>query len=82
MSLLLTGVVLGASLAILGTLFAAVMIGIHRQERAASLGHRPASLSATLARRILGLYVRTPVWPHGLADGHTEDTHSTKETTR
>jgi hypothetical protein len=61
---------------------AAVTIGIRRQERAASLGHQPGSLSATLARRILGLYVRTPVWPHDLTDDHTEDTHQAKETTR
>jgi hypothetical protein len=82
MSLILTGVMLGASLAVLGIVFAAVTVGIRRQERAASLGHRPTSLSASLARRILGLYVRTPVWPHDLTDDHTEDTHPAKETTR
>ncbi len=32
----------------------AVTIGIHRQEHAASIGHRPASLSAALACRIAG----------------------------
>ena len=48
--------VVGAALTILGLLLIAVTIGIHRQERAASLGHRPASLSAALARRILGLH--------------------------
>jgi hypothetical protein len=82
MSLFLTGIVLGASLAVLGIVFAAVTIGIRRQERAASLGHRPTSLSAILARRILGLYVRTPAGPHGPAGHHTEDTHPAKETTR
>lgn len=82
MSLFLTGIVLGASIAVLGIVFAAMTAGIRRQERAASLGHRPASLSAALARRILGLYVRTPAWPHDLTDDHAEDSHSAKETTR
>lgn len=81
MSLFLTGISVGASLAVLGAVFAAVTIGIRRQERAASLGHRPAGLSAGLARRVLGLYVRTPVRPYRLADDHTEDPHRAKERT-
>jgi hypothetical protein len=78
MSLFLTGVIIGASLAVLGVVFAAVTIGIHRQDRAASLGHRPAGLSAGLARRVLGLHVRTPARP----DDRTEDPHRVKETTQ
>ncbi len=81
MPLFLTGIVIGASLAVLGVVFVAVTIGIHRQERAASFGHRPASVSASLARRFLGLHVRTPDGPRGLSDDHTEDTHPAKETT-
>ena len=54
MSLLLAGAVLGASLTVIALVLIAVTIGIHRQEHAASIGHRPASLSAALARRIAG----------------------------
>jgi hypothetical protein len=78
MSLLLIGIMLGAALAALGILLLAIMIGIHRQERAASLGHRPASLSAALARRILGLHAPDPYDP---ATHHTENTRP-KETRR
>ena len=60
MSLFIVGAVVGSSLAVLGLVLAAVIIGVHCQERAASLGHRPASLSASLARRVLGLHVRAP----------------------
>ena len=69
-------------LAVLGVVLAAVTIGIRRQERAASLGHRPAGLSAGLARRILGLHVLSAARPHGLAADPTEDNHPIKETTR
>ena len=78
MSLLLAGAVLGASITLLALVLIAVTIGIHRQEHAASIGHRPASLSAALARRILGLHTpgaRTP------DPQHTEDTCAEKETT-
>lgn len=78
MSLLLIAILFGAALTILGILLTAVTIGIHRQERAASLGHRPTSLSATLARQVLGLHA-----PRRDDPAHrTEDTHSAKETTR
>ena len=52
MSLLLAGAVVGASTTALALVLLSLMIGIHRQEHAASLTHRPASLSAALARRI------------------------------
>ncbi len=81
MSLFLTGVLIGASLAVLGAVLAAVTIGVHRQDRAASLGHRPAGLSAGLARRVLGLHVRIPARPDGPADDRTEDPHRAKERT-
>jgi hypothetical protein len=77
MSLLLVGVVLGVVLTVLGILLIAVTIGIHRQEHAASLGHRPAGLSAALARHVVGLHAPGPHDP-----AHTEDTHPAKETTR
>ena len=79
MSLLLAGAVLGASVTLLALVLIAVTIGIHRQERAASIGHRPASLSATLARRILGLHTPSARRP----DVHhtDDDTCSAKETT-
>jgi len=76
MSLFLTGVIVGASLAVLGVVFAVVTVGIHRQDRAASLGHR-AGFSAGLARRVLGLHVRTPARP----DDRTEDPQRAKERT-
>lgn len=82
MSLFLAGLLFGASLAVLGVVFAAVTIGIRRQERAASLGHRPASLSASVARRVLGLHVLGSAKPHGLADDPSEDNRPIKETTR
>lgn len=81
MSLFIVGAVVGSSLAVLGLVLAAVIIGVHCQERAASLGHRPASLSASLARRVLGLHVRTPDEANGPSGRHVEDT-PTKETTR
>jgi hypothetical protein len=56
MSLFLAGAVVGAFITLLGLALIAVTVGIHRQEHAASIGHRPASLSATLTRRILGLH--------------------------
>ena len=78
MSLLLAGTVVGASITLLALVLIAVTIGIHRQEHAASIGHRPASLSATLARRILGLHTPDARRPDV---HHTEDTCSAKETT-
>ena len=78
MSLLLIAILFGAALTVLGILLTAVTIGIHRQEHAASLGHRPVGLSAALARRVLGLHAPRPNDPaHRI-----EDTHPAKETTR
>jgi len=77
MSLLLLAILLGATMTVLGLLLIAVTIGIHRQEHAASLGHRPASLSAALARRVLGLHAPRPFDP----PHRTEDAHHAKETT-
>jgi hypothetical protein len=76
--LLLAGAVLGAALTVLALMLIAVTIGIHRQERAASIGHRPAGLSAAIARRILGLHTPGARRPDV---HHTEDTRSAKETT-
>ncbi len=59
MELILTGsalaviVVFVIPLAVLGA-------GIRRQHRAASLTSQPPSLSASITRRVLGLYARTP----------------------
>ena len=79
MSLLLAGAVVGASTTALALVLLSLTIGIHRQEHAASLTHRPASLSAALARRILGLH--TPGQPD--PDPHrTDDSYPAKETTR
>ena len=78
MSLLLAGAVVGASITLLALALIAVTIGIHRQEHAASIGHRPASLSAALARRILGLHTPDAHRP----DVHdNEDSYAEKETT-
>ncbi len=78
MSLLLAGAFLGASLTVIALVLIAVTIGIHRQEHSASIDHRPASLSAALARRILGLHTPNARRP----DVHrAEDTYAEKETT-
>jgi hypothetical protein len=68
MSLLLAGAVVGASITLPALMLIEVTIGIHRQEHAASIGHRPASLSAALARRILGLH--TPRCPQARRPPH------------
>jgi hypothetical protein len=78
MSLVLAGAVVGVSITLLALVLIAVTIGIHRQEHAASIGHRPVSRSAALARRILGLHTSGACGP----DVHpTEDTCLAKETT-
>ena len=41
-------------------LLAVLRAGIRRQHRASSLTCQPPSLSASVARRVLGLYARTP----------------------
>ena len=60
MSLLLAGAVVGASTTALALVLLSLTIGIHRQEHAASLTHRPRSISAALARRVLGLHTPGP----------------------
>lgn len=60
MSLLLVGAVVGASITLVALVLIVVTVGIHRQEHAASLTHRPRSLSAALARRVLGLHTPGP----------------------
>jgi hypothetical protein len=60
MSLLLVGAVVGASITLVTIVLIVVTAGIHRQEHAASLTHRPRSLSAALARRVLGLHTSGP----------------------
>jgi hypothetical protein len=77
MSLLLAGAVVGASITAMVLVLVSLTIGIHRQEHATSLAHRPASLSAALARRILGLHTPGPPDPD-----RTDDNHPAKETTR
>jgi hypothetical protein len=79
MSLLLAGAVVGASTTALALVLVSLTIGIHRQEHAASLTHRPASLSAALARRILGLHTPGPPDP---VPNRTDDNCPAKETTR
>jgi hypothetical protein len=81
-SLFIVGAVVGSSLAVLGLVLAALIIGVHCQERAASLGHRPASLSASVARCVLGLHMRAPDEANGPSARHVEDTPTPKETTR
>jgi hypothetical protein len=60
MSLLLVGAAVGASITLVTLVLIAVTAGIHRQVHAASLTHRPRSLSAALARRVLGLHTPGP----------------------
>ena len=41
-------------------LFAVLRVGTWQQEHAGSLDRRPRGLSAAIARRVFGLYVRRP----------------------
>jgi hypothetical protein len=79
MSLLLTGAVVGASVTVLAAVLTVVTIGIHQQEHAASLARRRLSLSATLARHILGLHTPTADDPTDQSDNEIP---AAKETTR
>lgn len=79
MSLLLAGAIAGASTTAVALVLVSLTIGIHRQEHAASLKHRPASISAALARRILGLHTPGPPDPDRR---QTDDSQPAKETTR
>ena len=60
MSLLLVGAVVGASITLVTIVLIVVTVGIHWQEHAAPLTHRPRSISAALARRVLGLHTPGP----------------------
>lgn len=62
-------------------LLALLCAGIRRQERAASLTCQPRSLSAALARRVLGLHVYRPIGLGGScpADDQTVPTLNGKE---
>jgi hypothetical protein len=51
---------------------ALLAVGIWRQERAASFAREPAGLCASLARRVLGLYVRLPGGAHSRGSGHVK----------
>ena len=79
MSLLLVGAVVGASTTALALVLVSLTIGIHRQEHAASLTQRPASLSVALARRVLGLHTPAPPDPD---PQRIDDSYPAKETTR
>jgi hypothetical protein len=79
MSLLLAGAVVGTCVTALILVLIVVAIGIHRQEHADSLSHRPLSPSAAMARCVLGLH--TP-GPHDQTDQSDDDTPTAKETTR
>jgi hypothetical protein len=52
------------------TMLALLAVGIWRQERAASFAREPAGLCASLARRVLGLYVRRPGGDRSRGSGH------------
>jgi hypothetical protein len=75
MSLLLVGAVVGASITVLTMVLTVVTIGIHRQEHAESLTRRRLSLSATMARHILGLHTLTS------DDQRADEIPAAKETT-
>jgi hypothetical protein len=63
-------IVLCTSFTALVTMLAVLAVGIWRQERAASFAREPAGLCASLARRVLGLYVRRPGGTCSRGSGH------------
>jgi len=71
MELILTGLAL-AVIAVFAILLAVLRAGIRRQHRATSLTCQPPSLSASVARRVLGLYARTPDTADRCAPAHRE----------
>ena len=71
MELILTGLAL-AVIVVFVTLLAVLRAGIRRQHRATSLTCQPPSLTASVARRVLGLYARTPDTADRRAPAHRE----------
>jgi len=71
MELILTGLAL-AVIVVFVIMLAVLRAGIRRQHRAASLTCQPPSLSASVARRVLGLYARTPYTADRCAPAHRE----------
>jgi hypothetical protein len=59
MGIILTGLAVAVIIALVA-LLVLVRAGIRRQERAGCLACQAPGLSATLARRLAGLYVREP----------------------
>jgi hypothetical protein len=70
MHLVFLSIVLCISSTALVTMLALLAVGIWRQERAASFAREPAGLCASLARRVLGLYVRLPGRADSGGSGH------------
>lgn len=70
MHLMVLSIVLCTSATALVTMLAVLAVGIWRQERAASFAREPAGLCASLARRVLGLYVRLPGGAYSEGSGH------------
>jgi hypothetical protein len=71
MELLLTGLVLTVIVGLVVPL-AVLRAGISRQHRAASLTCQPPSFSARVARRVFGLYARTPDTTDRCGPAHRE----------
>jgi len=71
MELILTGLAL-AVIVVFVIPLAVLRAGIRRQHRAASLTCHPPGLSARLARRVLGLYARTPDTADRCGPAHRE----------
>ena len=66
-------IVLSTTLTALLLMLTLLRIGIWKQERAESLAQVPNGLCGSLARRLLGLYIRYPgrAYPRGC--GHVSD---------
>jgi len=71
MELILAGLAL-AVIVVFVILLAVLRAGIRRQHRATSLACQPPSLSASVARRVLGLYARTPDIADRCAPAHRD----------
>ena len=71
MELILTGLAL-AVIVVFVILLAVLRAGIRRQHRATSLTCQPPSFSASVARRVFGLYARTPDTTDRCGPAHRE----------
>jgi hypothetical protein len=72
MHLVFLSIVLCTLSAAPATILALLAVGIWHQERAASFAREPAGLCASLARRVLGLYVRLPGEAYSRGSGHVD----------